>query len=89
MTAPTARGATMSPQADGTRSYTCPGRSRNPSAAMPGMPAVVAHAPTAMIAPAFSRRLRTVASDSSVVTAPSMMATSKSSGMGSLEASCQ
>ena len=42
-----------------------------------------------MIAPAFSRRLRTVASDSSVVTAPSMMATSKSSGMGSLEASCQ
>ena len=56
---------------------------------MLGMPAVVAHAPTAMIAPAFSRRLRTVASDSSVVTAPSMMATSKSSGMGSLEASCQ
>ena len=89
MTALTARGAIMSPQAEGTRSYTWPGRSRNPSAAIPGMPAVVAHAPMAMTMPARCRASRTVASASSVVTAPSMTATSNSSGMGSLEASCQ
>ena len=56
---------------------------------MPGMPAVAAQAPKAMTHLARSRSLRTVASDSSVVTAPSMTATSNSSGMGSLEASCQ
>ena len=60
-----------------------------PSAAMPGMPAVAAHAPMAMTTDAFSRRLSTKRSDSSVVTAPSMTATSNSSGIGSLDASCQ
>ena len=57
---------------------------------MPGMPAVVAQAPMAMsLAAARAQGAHQVSSDSSVVTAPSMTATSKSSGMGSLEASCQ
>ncbi len=56
---------------------------------MPGMPAVVAQAPMAMTAPARSRSCRTVSSASTVVTAPSMTATSKASGIGSLEVSCQ
>ena len=89
MTDPTGCGATMSPQASGTRSYTWPGRSEKPAAAMPGMPAVVAQAPMAMTAPARSRSCRTVSSASTVVTAPSMTATSKASGIGSLEVSCQ
>ena len=88
-TALTGRGAIMAPQASGTWSYTWPGRSMKRSAAMPGMPAVVAQAPMAMSVAARSRSMRTVRSDSSVVTAPSMTATSNSSGMGSLDASCQ
>ena len=54
-----------------------------------GMPAVVAHAPMATSTRARSRSVRTSRSASSVVTAPSTTATSNSSGMGSLEASCQ
>ena len=89
MTAPTGRGTTMEPHAAGTSLYTWLGRLKKLRDAMPGMPAVAAQAPKAMTHLARSRSLRTVASDSSVVTAPSMTATSNSSGMGSLEASCQ
>ena len=56
---------------------------------MPGMPAVVAHAPTAITALAFLRTALRVSMASAVVAAPSITATSNSSGMGSLEASCQ
>ena len=88
-TAETGRGTTIEPHAAGTSLYTWPGRAKKLRAAMPGMPAVAAHAPRAITHFARSRSWRTHASDSSVVTAPSITATSNSSGMGSLDASCQ
>ena len=56
---------------------------------MPGMPPVAAQDPMAMTQAARCRRARTVSAASSVVTAPSMTATSKVSGMGSDVVSCQ
>ena len=56
---------------------------------MPGMPPVAAQAPMEMTHRARSRARRTVSAASSVVTAPSMTATSNSSGMGADEVSCQ
>ena len=53
------------------------------------MPPVTAHDPMAITLPARSRARRTVSAASSVVTAPSMTATSNSSGIGTELVSCQ